>query len=68
MAQLSWIEDAQRKLRISNTASGLGALFGGGIAVGFGISCFVGGLLGWLLVMRKRVLQCTLCGAVVNAS
>jgi hypothetical protein len=25
-------------------------------------------LLGWLLVMKKRVLQCDLCGAVVNAS
>lgn len=34
----------------------------------FGIASFVGGLFGWLLVMRKRVLQCQLCGAVVNAS
>jgi hypothetical protein len=37
-------------------------------AVALGIASFVGGLLGWLLVMRKRVLQCNLCGAVVNAS
>ncbi len=37
-------------------------------AVAMGIACFVGGLLGWLLVMRKRVLQCDTCGAVVNAS
>jgi hypothetical protein len=28
----------------------------------------VSGLLGWLLVMRKSVLQCDVCGAVVNAS
>lgn len=32
------------------------------------IASFVGGLFGWLLVMRKRVLQCEVCGAVVNAS
>jgi hypothetical protein len=32
------------------------------------ILAFVSGLLGWLLVMKKRVLQCGLCGAVVNAS
>ena len=37
-------------------------------AVAMGIASFVGGLLGWLLVMRKRVLQCDICGAVVNAS
>lgn len=36
--------------------------------VGLGIGFFVSGLLGWLLVMRKRVLQCDVCGAVVNAS
>jgi hypothetical protein len=29
---------------------------------------FVGGLLGWLLVMKKAVLQCNNCGAVVPAS
>jgi hypothetical protein len=43
-------------------------VLGGGFAVVLGISSFVGGLLGWLLVMRKRVLQCNVCGAVVNAS
>ena len=39
-----------------------------GFAVALGIGSFVGGLLGWLLVMKKRVLQCDVCGAVVNAS
>jgi hypothetical protein len=38
------------------------------VAIVMGITSFVGGLLGWLLVMKKRILQCTLCGAVVNAS
>ncbi len=32
-----------------------------------GIFCFVSGLLGWLLIMKKHVLQCGYCGAVVNA-
>jgi len=44
------------------------SVFGSGFAFALGITSFVGGLLGWLLVMRKRVLQCDLCGAVVNAS
>lgn len=71
MAQLSWIEDAQAKLRArvpTGVAFGIFGLFASGTAILFGISCFVGGLLGWLPVMRKRVLQCALCRAVVNAS
>ncbi|MGB0062922.1 MAG: hypothetical protein WBP85_00625 [Terracidiphilus sp.] len=36
--------------------------------IAWGVAFFVSGLLGWLLVMTKRVLQCNLCGAVVNAS
>lgn len=48
----------------SQTAVGIGA----GMAVLFGIASSVGGLVGWLLVMKKSVLQCSFCGAVVNAS
>ena len=44
------------------------AVFGSGLTVVFGISCFVGGLLGWILTMRKRVLQCSDCGATISAS
>jgi hypothetical protein len=44
------------------------AVVGGGISLFIIIMSFVGGLLGWLLIMRKRVLQCTRCGAVVPAS
>lgn len=40
----------------------------GGVAVFFLISSFVVGLLGWLLVMKKKVLQCSNCGAIVAAS
>jgi hypothetical protein len=41
---------------------------GSGLAIFFAILCFVGGLFGWILVMRKRVLQCSWCGAVISAS
>lgn len=43
-------------------------IFGGAYAIIFGIASFVGGLLGWLLVMKKHVLQCNACGATINAS
>lgn len=33
-----------------------------------GISCFVFGLVGWLLIMKKQVLQCVYCGAAVDAA
>ncbi len=33
-----------------------------------GFSFLVAGLLGWLLVMKKKILQCNYCGAVVAAS
>jgi len=34
----------------------------------FGAICsFVGGIFGWLLVMKKDILQCSRCSAVVAA-
>jgi len=43
-------------------------VIGGTFAIALGVASFVGGLLGWLLVMKKRVLQCSVCGATVSAS
>ena len=40
---------------------GVGAIFGA-------VICFVSGLLGWLLIMKKVIIQCTACGAVTPAS
>ena len=40
----------------------------GGILVFFALAAFVGGLLGWLLIMKKKVLICAHCSAVVPAS
>jgi len=48
--------------------SGVAGAAVAGTSVCFGISSFIGGLLGWLLVMRKKVLQCDSCGAVIAAS
>lgn len=39
-----------------------------GMAFFFAVCAFVGGLLGWLLIMKKKVLVCTNCSAVVPAS
>jgi hypothetical protein len=49
------------------TASGaavIATLMGGGMF----LAALVGGLLGWLLVLKKRLLQCTSCDATVTAS
>jgi hypothetical protein len=53
------------------TSEGSGSLLGiisSALLLNLVVAFFIGGLLGWLLVMKKRVLQCNLCGAVVNAS
>jgi hypothetical protein len=57
--------------RPETSATAVTSLFrviGSGFSLLAGVASFIGGLFGWLLVMRKRVLQCGLCGAVVNAS
>jgi hypothetical protein len=65
IAFFSLLSEAQQDL----SRSGLvGVSAGMWITIAIGIACFVGGLLGWLLVMRKRVLQCSFCSAVINAS
>ena len=43
-------------------------IFGSSFAITIGVISFVSGLLGWLLIMKKRVLQCYACGAIVNTS
>lgn len=49
-----------------------GVILGGGIGIGgavcMGITSLVSGLLGYLLIMRKRVLKCDNCGATTTAS
>lgn len=48
--------------------TGAGVAIGGGMSIGLIIFSFCSGLIGWLLVMKKNVLQCTNCSAIVAAS
>lgn len=66
--QRSAVRESELKISAAKAAPGLAACCGGGFSVIIMIGSFVGGLLGWLLIMRKTVLQCFRCGAVVAAS
>jgi hypothetical protein len=66
--QRSAVLESELKISAAKAAPGLAACCGGGFSVVIMIASFVGGLLGWLLIMRKTVLQCFRCGAVVAAS
>jgi hypothetical protein len=69
---LGVIISAMTFFNISSAASRVNAGAGAGLAGGFtivvGVAFFVSGLLGWLLVMKKQILQCSICGAAVNAA
>lgn len=62
------VRAAELSISTSKGAPALAACCGGTFSIMIMIGSFVGGLLGWLLVMRKTVLQCFRCGAVVAAS
>jgi len=62
------VTDARLSLSAGTAGAGLGGAILGGGSVCFGVFCFIGGLLGWLLIMKKKVLQCSSCSAVVAAS
>jgi len=65
-------KDKIREVRLTfsagNAGAGLGALMAGGFSFIALIMSFCGGLLGWLLTMKKKVLKCVTCEAVVGAS
>jgi hypothetical protein len=54
--------------RIASLSNSDSSEMAGGILVFFALAAFVGGLLGWLLIMKKKVLICPHCSAVVPAS
>jgi len=74
--ELGQLTDAQRRvvrqveleLSAKTVGAGAGVALAGGASFLLGVLSLVGGLLGWLLVMKKTVLQCNSCGAVVAAS
>lgn len=43
-------------------------IFAGGFGLFLALGAFVSGLFGWILVMKKKILKCESCGAVVNAA
>jgi hypothetical protein len=68
-------EDHQRMIELQRSAqlgadagAGLFALMGGGASLCVGVSSLFGLLIGYLLTMTKRVLECTACGATLAAS
>lgn len=38
------------------------------IGIYLAVGSFVAGIFGWLLIMKKRVLECSSCSATINAS
>jgi hypothetical protein len=67
-SQRARVQSALSSLTFARAGAGAGAAIAGGFAIGFFVLSLVGGLLGWLLVMKKNVLQCTNCHAVTAAS
>ena len=54
--------------RVAALPTSDGSSMATGIMFFFAIGAFVSGLLGWLLIMKKKVLSCTHCSAIVPAS
>ena len=66
--QQSAVQTAQISHTAGQVGTGAATAILGGFSIFVLIMSFVGGLLGWLLVMRKTVPKCSRCGAVVPAS
>lgn len=62
------VSTAESRLAGANTGAGAAAAIGAGFALFLTFCSFVGGLIGYLLTMKKKILQCTTCEAVVQAS
>jgi hypothetical protein len=59
---------AQLNYTAGQAGTGAGVALAGGMSLAMIFGSLVGGLIGWLLIMKKKVLQCTHCSAVVSAS
>ena len=66
--QRTAVRDAQSSVSAGKVRWRSAGVVAGGLFIFVIVVSFVGGLLGWLLIMRKRVLQCARCGVVVPAS
>ena len=56
-------EETQRFYSDALRRDDIGNLIRAGFALLWLIPCLIGGLVGGILVMRKRALQCSVCGA-----
>lgn len=67
-AQYQAYTDARLNHSGASLGTNAGTALGGAMGFGMIIFFFCGGLLGYLLVMKKKVLQCTSCEAVIATS
>jgi hypothetical protein len=66
--QANAVSTAESEADAHMAAGGCFGACGTGMAAIMAVVSFVGGLIGWLLVMKKQVLVCSACSAVTNAS
>lgn len=66
--QATAVSAAESEADARMAAGGCFGACGTGMAAIMAVVSFVGGLIGWLLVMKKQVLVCSACSAVTNAS
>ena len=66
--QRAAVHDARLSVSAQKVGAGAATVVAGSFSIFVIVASFVGGLLGWLLIMRKRVLECARCGAIVPAS
>ena len=62
------VKDAQLSRDAGMIGVGIGATLMGGVSIVLIVGSFVAGLIGWILIMKKRVLQCSSCKMTVAAS
>ena len=60
--------EVQSEIVMGGVGTAVGATAFAGMGIAIAIACFVSGLIGWLLTMKKKVLQCHTCRAVVGTS
>lgn len=66
--QRSAVHRASSQLTGGLAGAGIGGAMMGGFALFMIVGSLVGGLLGWLLISKKTILQCRMCSAVTAAS
>ncbi len=66
--QRAAVSSAKSRLAGAEVGAGAAAALSFGFALFMIVGSFVGGLIGYLLTMKKKILQCTSCEAVVQAS